>query len=80
MDILLTLIIGILAGWVAGVITRGRGFGMLGDLIVGVIGAYLGGTVLDLLGLSAYGMVGYLMSSIIGAVVLLAVIRVIKSA
>jgi len=80
MDILLAILIGIIAGWAAGVITRGRGFGLLGDLIVGVLGAYLGGTVLDLLGLSAYGMIGYLISSIVGAVVLLAVIRVIKSA
>ena len=80
MDVLLAIIIGIIAGWAAGVITRGRGFGLLGDLIVGVIGAYLGGLVLELAGLSSYGMIGYLVSSIVGAVVLLAVIRVIKSA
>lgn len=80
MDILLTLIIGIIAGWAAGVITKGRGFGLLGDLIVGVIGACLGGLVLDLFGLTAYGTIGYLLMSIVGAVVLLALIRVIKSA
>ena len=80
MDILLAIIIGIIAGWAAGMIVKGGGFGLLGDLIVGVIGAYLGGFVLDLVGLSAYGTIGYLISSIVGAVVLLALIRVIKSA
>lgn len=80
MDIIIALIIGVIAGWAAGMIVKGGGFGLLGDLIVGVLGAYLGGFVLDLVGMSAYGLIGYLISSIVGAVVLLALIRMVKSA
>jgi uncharacterized membrane protein YeaQ/YmgE (transglycosylase-associated protein family) len=80
LDIIIALIIGVIAGWAAGMIVKGGGFGLLGDLIAGVLGAYLGGFVLDLVGMSAYGLIGYLISSIVGAVVLLALIRMVKSA
>jgi uncharacterized membrane protein YeaQ/YmgE (transglycosylase-associated protein family) len=74
------LIIGILAGWLAGRVTRGRGFGLLGDLVVGVVGAWLGGAVLGLLGLYSAGLIGSFVTAVIGAVVLLALIRLIKKA
>lgn len=74
------LIIGALAGWMAGHITRGRGFGLLGDIVVGVIGAWLGGFVLHLFGLYSFGFIGALVTALIGAVILLTLIRVIKSA
>ena len=80
MDIILTLVIGILAGWLAGVIMKGGGYGILGDLILGIVGAYIGAWILDILGLSTYGLIGYLIMSILGAVVLVAFIRVIKKA
>jgi uncharacterized membrane protein YeaQ/YmgE (transglycosylase-associated protein family) len=80
MSLIWQLIIGALAGWLAGKITRGRGFGLLGDLIVGVLGAWVGGHVLGWLGLSAHGTIGPFITALIGAVILLAAIRLIKQA
>ncbi len=76
--LLWVIIIGILAGWIAGKIMRGKGFGLLGDLIVGVIGSLLGSFIFGLLGLGAYGLVGRLVVAIVGAVILLWLIRFIK--
>lgn len=74
------LLIGLIAGWLSGLIMRGRGFGLLGNLIVGVLGAFLGGYLFDVLGLTAYGLGGLLVMAAIGAVVLLFLIGLIKSA
>ncbi len=74
------IVIGILAGWIAGKIMRGGGFGLLGDLIVGVIGSLLGSFIFGLLGLGAYGLIGRLVVAIIGAIILLWLIRLIKKA
>lgn len=78
--LILFLIIGICAGWLAGKIMKGGGFGLVGDLIVGVIGALLGGWVFSLLGIAAYGLLGALIMATIGAMLLLFLIRLIKSA
>ncbi len=72
------VLIGILAGWIAGKITKGRGFGLLGDLVVGVLGSLLGSFIFALLGLGAYTLVGRLVVAVVGAIVLLWLIRVIK--
>jgi uncharacterized membrane protein YeaQ/YmgE (transglycosylase-associated protein family) len=75
------LIIGLVAGWLAGVLMKGGGFGMVGDLVVGVIGAVLGGWLFGALGLSAGGgLIGSLVVATIGAVVLLFIVRLIKRA
>jgi uncharacterized membrane protein YeaQ/YmgE (transglycosylase-associated protein family) len=68
-------LIGICAGWLAGQWTKGSGFGLLGNLIIGVIGAVLGGFVFRLLGLAAYGLLGQLVVSTVGAVLLLFLLR-----
>ncbi len=65
------LIIGIIAGWLAGNLTDGRGFGLVGNLIVGVIGSFVGGFLFSLLGLNAYGTIGEIITATIGAIVLL---------
>jgi len=75
-----TVVIGILAGWLAGQIVKGRGMGLVVDLIVGIIGSLLGGFVFGLLGLGAYGLIGRLVMATVGAVLLLLLIRVIKRA
>ena len=75
--LLWVIVIGILAGWVAGKIMRGSGFGLLGDLIVGVIGSLLGSFIFGWLGL-AYGLIGQLVIAVIGALILLWLIRFIK--
>jgi len=73
-----TVLIGILVGWLAGLIVKGRGMGVLVDLIVGIIGSLLGGWIFGLLGFAAYGLIAQLVMGVVGAVVLLLLIRLIK--
>lgn len=80
MSLLWFLIIGALAGWIAGQLMKGSGYGLIGDLVVGVIGAFIGGWLLGVLGLYAGGLIGRLVTATIGAVVLLFLIRLIKRA
>ena len=67
--------IGILAGFLAGKIMRGRGYGVLMDLVLGLVGAVLGGFIFGLLGLHAYGLVGQLVIATAGAVMLIWLVR-----
>ena len=72
MSLLWFLIVGLVAGWLAGVLVKGGGFGVIGDLVVGVIGAFLGGFLFSTLGASAGGgLLGNIIVATIGAVVLL---------
>jgi uncharacterized membrane protein YeaQ/YmgE (transglycosylase-associated protein family) len=81
MNFIWFLIIGLIAGWLAGTLVKGGGFGLVGDLIVGVVGAFLGGFLFSILGVSAGGgLIGSLIVATIGAVVLLFLIRLIKRA
>lgn len=72
------LVIGIVAGWLAGKIMKGSGFGLMGDLIVGVIGAFVGSWLFGLLGIAAWGFLGTLVTATVGALALLYVLRLIK--
>ena len=76
-SILLFLFIGLVAGWLAGVLVKGRGFGMLGDIVVGIIGAEIGGWIFGKLGLSAYGIIGVIFMAFVGAAVLLTLIKLV---
>ena len=78
--LIMFLLIGLAAGWIAGKVMKGGGFGLFGDLVVGVVGAYLGGWVFGLLGLAAYGLIGSLIMATIGAMLLLYIIRLVKKA
>ena len=78
--LLWTVVIGIIAGWLAGLIVKGRGMGLLVDLIVGIVGSLIGGFVAGLIGLAAYGLLGRLVIAVAGAVILLFLVRVIKKA
>jgi uncharacterized membrane protein YeaQ/YmgE (transglycosylase-associated protein family) len=69
------VIIGLLAGWIAGVITRGRGFGCLLNVILGLIGAVIGGWIFVRLGIPAWGFWASLAAATVGAVVLVAIGR-----
>jgi uncharacterized membrane protein YeaQ/YmgE (transglycosylase-associated protein family) len=81
MSLLWFILIGIAAGWLAGQIMKGGGFGLIGDLVVGVIGALLGGFLFGQLGISAGGgLLGSLIVATIGAIVLLLLLRLIKRA
>ena len=80
MSILWFLVIGLIAGWLAGMITKGRGFGIFINLVVGVLGALLGGFLFGLLGLSVHGFIGSVVMAVVGAVVLLFLMGMIKRA
>ena len=69
------IIIGLIAGWLAGVVGRGRGFGCLADIILGLIGAVVGGWIFTKLGIRAGGALGSLAAAFVGAVVLVAIAR-----
>lgn len=69
------IIIGLIAGWLAGVVGRGRGFGCLADIILGLIGAIIGGWIFTKLGIQAGGVLGSLAAAFVGAVVLVAIAR-----
>jgi uncharacterized membrane protein YeaQ/YmgE (transglycosylase-associated protein family) len=77
-NLILFLVIGALAGWLAGLIMKGRGFGILGDIIIGIIGAFIGGFLFRLLGISAGGFIGSVVTALAGAVILLFIINLIK--
>lgn len=75
------LIIGAIAGWLAGVLVKGGGFGLIVDIIVGIVGAFIGGWLAGLLGIHiGAGMISSIITAIIGAVILLFIIRLFKRA
>jgi uncharacterized membrane protein YeaQ/YmgE (transglycosylase-associated protein family) len=74
------ILIGILAGWIASQLVKGRGLGLLMDLLLGIVGSVLGGFVFGLLGIAAYSLLGRLVMSVVGAVLLLLLVRAIKRA
>jgi len=79
--ILIWLLVGAVAGWLAGVIVKGGGFGLVGDIAVGIIGAFLGGWLLPRLGIHlGVGLVAIIISATIGAVVLLLILRLVRRA
>jgi uncharacterized membrane protein YeaQ/YmgE (transglycosylase-associated protein family) len=78
MDLIIFLLIGALAGWLAGVIMKGGGFGLIGDIIVGILGSLLGGWLLPKLGIAIGGEFGGFITAVIGAVILLFIVRLIK--
>ena len=80
MDILWFLLIGLIAGWLAGQIMKGGGYGVVGDIIVGIVGAMIGGFVFRLLGITAYGTLGSIVMAVIGAMILIALLRTLKHA
>jgi len=75
MDIVWFLLIGLVAGWLASFITKREGKGIVNYLIIGVVGALLGGWLFRLLHLVAYGLLGELVIATAGAVILLFVLR-----
>ncbi len=75
---LILIVIGALAGWISGLITKGQGFGVLGNIIVGIVGAFLGGFCFRLLGFAAYTLLAQLISAVIGALLFLWLLRFIK--
>jgi uncharacterized membrane protein YeaQ/YmgE (transglycosylase-associated protein family) len=70
------LIVGAIAGWLAGQFMKGGGYGLIGDIIVGIIGAFIGGFLLSVLGIGgSAGLLGSIVVAFIGAIVLIAIVR-----
>src|SRR5580658_6970516 len=78
-SLLVILLVGIVAGWLAGRVMAGGGFGLIGDLIVGLIGAFIGDWLLPRLGIHlGSGIVSLILNAFIGAVVLLLILRLVS--
>ena len=76
--IIVILVVGIVAGWIAGLLVSGGGFGIIGDFIVGIIGAFIGDYVLNHFHVViATGIVGLIVNAVIGAVILLVILRLV---
>jgi uncharacterized membrane protein YeaQ/YmgE (transglycosylase-associated protein family) len=78
MDLLWFLLVGLVAGWLAGQIMKGRGFGLWGNLIVGVIGAFIGGLLFQFAGIAGESLLGSLVAAVVGAIILLWIIAKVK--
>jgi uncharacterized membrane protein YeaQ/YmgE (transglycosylase-associated protein family) len=79
--ILITVVIGGIIGWLASLLVKGRGLGLAGDIIVGIVGSVLGGWLLPKLGVSlGAGLGGTIITGVIGAVILLLIIKMLKRA
>jgi uncharacterized membrane protein YeaQ/YmgE (transglycosylase-associated protein family) len=78
--LLIILAIGAVAGWLAGMLMKGGGYGLLGDIVIGIIGAFIGGFLFGLLGISVGGLIGQIITATAGAVVLIFVLRLVKKA
>jgi uncharacterized membrane protein YeaQ/YmgE (transglycosylase-associated protein family) len=72
------VVLGLIAGFLASVVMRGGGYGIVGDIVVGIVGAFIGGWLAGLLGLGANGFVGSLIIAFIGACILIAILRAVS--
>ncbi|TXL74821.1 GlsB/YeaQ/YmgE family stress response membrane protein [Vineibacter terrae] len=79
MSLLIWIIVGALAGWIAGLVVSGRGFGLIGDIIVGIVGAIVAGWLFPRLGVSlGAGVISTIFSSAAGAIIVLVVIKLLR--
>ncbi len=76
--LIIFLAIGAIAGWLAGVIVKGYGFGLIGNMVVGVIGSFVGGWLMNYFGFAHGGALGLLAGATVGAVILLFLLRLVR--
>ncbi len=69
------IVIGLIAGWIAGKVSRGRGFGCITNVLLGLVGAVIGGWIFQKLNIIAFGTLGSLAAATVGAILLVAVAR-----
>lgn len=74
------IIVGLLAGWAAGKIMKGGGYGVIADILLGIVGAFVGGWIVGQLGFAAGGFIWTIIVAILGAVILIWLTRLIKKA
>ena len=78
-SLLVVILVGLIAGWLAGHLVRGTGYGLVADLCLGIIGAFIGDWLLPRLGIHVgYGIVSAIISATIGAVILLIILRLFR--
>lgn len=79
--LLIWIVVGAIAGWLAGLIVKGYGFGLVGNIILGIVGAFLGGWLFAQLNIVIMpGLIGTIIAATVGAVVLLLLVRVLRRA
>jgi uncharacterized membrane protein YeaQ/YmgE (transglycosylase-associated protein family) len=78
MEFVWFILIGLVAGWLAGVIMKGGGYGVVGDIVVGVIGALIGGWLFTKMGVASVGLLGAIIVATIGAIILILLLRLVK--
>ncbi|HVB89120.1 MAG TPA: GlsB/YeaQ/YmgE family stress response membrane protein [Beijerinckiaceae bacterium] len=77
--IIVWLIIGALAGWIAGLVVQGGGFGLVGDIIVGIVGSFIAGWLLPRLGIEiGHHFIGSVIDAAIGAIILLLIVKLLR--
>jgi uncharacterized membrane protein YeaQ/YmgE (transglycosylase-associated protein family) len=77
-SLLVILFVGIVAGWLAGLVMRGAGFGLIGDLVIGLVGAFIGDWLLPRLNVHlGTGIVALIINALVGAIVLLLLVRLV---
>jgi uncharacterized membrane protein YeaQ/YmgE (transglycosylase-associated protein family) len=77
--LIIWLLVGAVAGWLAGIIVKGYGFGLLGNIVVGIVGSFIGGWLFGHFGLfTGNGLIGSILGATVGAVILLLLIRLIR--
>ena len=79
MDIIIMIVLGGLAGWLASVLFKGSGSGLIVNIIVGIIGSVIGGWVFGFLGLAPQSAFGSFITAVVGAIILLAIVRAVRS-
>jgi uncharacterized membrane protein YeaQ/YmgE (transglycosylase-associated protein family) len=78
-SIVVFLVLGLIAGWLASKIVEGTGYGLIGDMVIGVIGALIGGSLLPILGIDRRpGMFSAIITAFIGAIFLLVILRLVR--
>jgi len=78
MGTLYWLIVGGIAGWLSGQVMKGKGFGLVGNILIGLVGGVIGGYAFSVLGLSASGTIGNIIVAFVGGVILVAVVNLIR--
>ena len=74
------IVVGLIAGWAAGKIMKGGGYGVIADIVLGILGGLVGGWAFGRLGIGGNGLIGSILVAIVGAVILIAITRLIKKA
>ena len=78
MSLIAFIVVGLIAGWLAGLIMRGHGLGIIADIVVGIIGALIGGYLFALLGVTTDSFIGWVLTALVGAIILLFIINLIS--